>query len=92
MKYWALTGIGFHYYEPISDTHDGWQNYIYLIKAADIESAYKLFDSVVGHNYFEGFKEAVKAFEAADVDLLFITGPDEAIWRTARYGPNERIA
>ncbi len=94
MKYWTISGLGYQDYDPIHGTHRGWTHTTYIIKAADIEAAYKLFDKHIGHNSFEGFAEFAHPFDAAEVDMFYVAEEGECIWRTntARAGGRLRLS
>ena len=97
MKFWTITGMGYKDLEAVAyDMHNGrnprgWDHFTYIIKAENVEAAYRLFDKHVGHNSFEGFVEFAKEREAAQMNIMYIAGEDNSIWRTPRYGADTRL-
>jgi len=80
MKYWRISGMGFVSVNQ-SGWHSGWDHTIYTIKAVDIQGAYDIFNTLVGHNSYEGFVEFSKLVEAPEVNVETRACDEASVWK-----------
>lgn len=94
MLFWSIIGIA--HTEPNPNPgpwhkrrNEAWDRVQYIIKAASIERAYELFDATVGHNYFEGFCDAVRRILPQELHPDIVADTNENVWKIPTYGRDQ---
>jgi hypothetical protein len=81
--YFLLHGVG-HKLRVRENANPNYLDYVslrYCIKAPDIERAFELFQTAVGHNSFEGFREFSSLALPADLPTSITAGATEGVWK-----------